>query len=115
MAELATVARPYAEALFRVAKSGDMTAWSNLVSEMAHVGAQADVRALASDPNISNRQRVDILLALIKSDVSKEAKNLIEVLVENHRVPLLPEIGEQFSRIEKRGPGYCKCTDFQRV
>ena len=38
MAELATVARPYAEALFRVAQEGDLTAWSELVSEMAQAG-----------------------------------------------------------------------------
>ena len=35
MAELATIARPYAEALFRVAQTGNLSAWSDLVSEMA--------------------------------------------------------------------------------
>ena len=37
MAELATIARPYAEALFRVAKAGSLAAWSDLVDEMAQV------------------------------------------------------------------------------
>ncbi len=105
MAELATVARPYAEALFRVAKAGNMAVWSGLVSEMAQVGAHPDVRALVSNPNISDRQIVDTLLLLLRSDVSKEAKNLIEVLVENNRVSLLPEIGVQFHALKNADQG----------
>jgi F-type H+-transporting ATPase subunit delta len=105
MAELATIARPYAEALFRVAKSSKMDEWSNLVSEMAQVGAHPDVKALAGNPNISDRQVVDTLLALLKSKISKEAKNLIEVLVENDRVSLLPEIGVQFQALKNADQG----------
>ena len=41
--ELATIARPYAEALFRVAKSGNLAQWSESVSEMAQVAAHPDV------------------------------------------------------------------------
>lgn len=105
MAELATVARPYAEALFRVAKAGNMAAWSDLVSEMAQVGAHPDVRSLVSNPNISDRQIVDTLLLLLKSAISNEAKNLIEVLVENNRVSLLPEIGVQFHALKNADQG----------
>ncbi|MGC5189111.1 F0F1 ATP synthase subunit delta, partial [Escherichia coli] len=47
MAELATIARPYAEALFRVAKAGSLAAWSDLVDEMAQVAAHPEVQALA--------------------------------------------------------------------
>ena len=53
MAELATVARPYAEALFRVAQQGNMAAWSELVSELAQVGANPDVQAFAAYPNVT--------------------------------------------------------------
>ena len=51
MAELATVARPYAEALFRVAKAGNLGAWSELVSEMGQIAAVPDMKAVADDPN----------------------------------------------------------------
>lgn len=47
MAELATVARPYAEALFRVAQAGkessNLAAWSELVSELAQIGSHPEV------------------------------------------------------------------------
>ncbi len=105
MAELATIARPYAEALFRVAKTGNLAAWSELVSEMAHVAAHPDVQALSRNPNVSNKQIVDTLLALLKSPVNAEAKNFINMLVENGRVTLLPEIGTQFHVLKNAQEG----------
>jgi F-type H+-transporting ATPase subunit delta len=96
MAELATIARPYAEALFRVAKAGNLSAWSELVSEMAQVAAHPDVQALSRNPNVTDKQIADTLLALLKSPLNDEAKNLVNMLVENGRVTLLPEIGAQF-------------------
>ena len=67
MAELATIARPYAEALFRVAKSGNIVAWSDLVSEMAAVAALPDVKSFASNPKISDQQVAETFLSLLKS------------------------------------------------
>ena len=80
MAELATVARPYAEALFRVAQEGDLTAWSELVSEMAQAGDHPDVKALAQNPNVSDVQVGDTFTALLKSPVTEHAKNFIQML-----------------------------------
>jgi F-type H+-transporting ATPase subunit delta len=96
MAELATIARPYAEALFRVAKSGNLAAWSDLVSEMAAVAALPDVKSFAANPKLSDRQVADTFLSLLKSNVTAEAKNFVAMLAENGRLPLLPEIGAQF-------------------
>jgi F-type H+-transporting ATPase subunit delta len=96
MAELATVARPYAEALFRVAQNGDMAAWSNLVAELANIGANPDVQAFAQKPNVTQAQLADVIASLVKSPLSPEANNFIAMLAENGRVALLPEIGVQF-------------------
>lgn len=105
MAELATVARPYAEALFRVAKEGDLTAWSELVSEMAQAGDHPDVKALAQNPNVSDVQVGDTFMALLKSPVTAQAKNFIQMLVENGRISLLPEIGAQFHALKNACEG----------
>lgn len=105
MAELATVARPYAEALFRVAKSGNLSAWSELVSEMAQAGSHPDVLAFASNPNVSEGQIVDTLLSILKSPITAEAKNFVSILVENGRVSLLPEIGAQFHALKNAQEG----------
>lgn len=105
MAELATVARPYAEALFRVAQTGDLAAWSTLVSELAQLGAHPDVQAFARNPNVSEAQVVDAFASLIKSPLTAEANNFINMLIENGRVSLLPEIGAQFAVLKNAQEG----------
>jgi len=105
MAENATVARPYAEALFRVAQTGDMAAWSNIVSELAQIGANPDVQAFARNPNVSEAQVADAFASLVKSPLTAEAKNFIGMLIENGRVSLLPEIGAQFTVLKNAQEG----------
>ena len=105
MAELATVARPYAEALFRVAKAGNLPVWSELVSEMAHVAAHPDVQALTRNPNVTDKMIAETFLALLKSPLTDEAKNFVNMLVENGRVSLLPEIGMQFHVLKNAQEG----------
>lgn len=105
MAELATIARPYAEALFRVAKSGNIAAWTDLVSEMAAVAALPDVKSFASNPKLSDKQVSETFLSLLKSNVSPEAKNFVGMLVENGRLALLPEIGAQFHALKNASEG----------
>ncbi|GAB3542639.1 F0F1 ATP synthase subunit delta [Noviherbaspirillum agri] len=105
MAELATIARPYAEALFRVAKSGNLAAWSDLVSEMAAVAALPDVKSFASNPKLTDKQVSETFLSLLKSNVSPEAKNFVGMLVENGRLTLLPEIGNQFHALKNAAEG----------
>jgi F-type H+-transporting ATPase subunit delta len=105
MAELATVARPYAEALFRVAKAGNLSAWSEVVSEMAQAAAHPDVRSLAQNPNVSDQQVADIFARLLKSPVTNEVTNFIAVLIKNDRVTLMPEIGTQFAALKNAFEG----------
>lgn len=105
MAELATIARPYAEALFRVAKNGNLAAWSDLVSEMAAVAALPDVKSFAGNPKIADHEIVDTFLSLLKSNVTPEAKNFVAMLVENGRLTLLPEIGTQFHALKNAQEG----------
>jgi F-type H+-transporting ATPase subunit delta len=105
MAELATVARPYAEALFRVAQTGDMAAWSALVSELAQIGANPDVLVFAQNPNVTQAQLADTIASLVKSPLNAEAKNFIAMLAEMGRVALLPEIGVQFQELKNAQEG----------
>lgn len=109
MAEHATIARPYAEALFRVAKSGNdaakLTAWSSLVVEMALVASNADVKALAHNPKITALQTAEIFLSLLRSPVNDEAKNFVTTLTDYDRLALLPEIAEQFHALVNADAG----------
>ena len=99
MAELATIARPYAEALFRVAEGGDI-AWSTLVQELAQVARLPEVLSVASSEGDAHASS-QLLLAAVKSPLGAgaEAKNFVQMLVDNHRIALLPEIAEQFEAL----------------
>ena len=105
MAELATVARPYAEAVFRVAQTGDMAAWSTLIDELAQIGANADVQDYARNPNVSDAQVAGAFASLLKAPLTAEANNLVKMLIENQRVSLLPEIGAQFAVLKNAQEG----------
>lgn len=105
MAELATIARPYAEALYRVAKSGNLSAWSELVAEMAQAAAHPDVVALAHNPKVSAVQTAEAFLSVLKSPVTAEAKNFVLTLTEYDRLTALPEIAVQFHALQNADAG----------
>ncbi|WGG50430.1 F0F1 ATP synthase subunit delta [Rugamonas sp. DEMB1] len=109
MAENATVARPYAEALFRVAQAGkesfNLAAWSELVSELAQIGSHPEVQAFARNPKASESDVASAILALVKSPLNAEANNFLAMLIENGRISLLPEIGAQFHALKNSVEG----------
>jgi len=105
MAELATIARPYAEALFRVAKAGSLATWSDLVSEMGQVAAHPDLKALAHNPSISHDKLAEVFAAAVKTPLSAEARNFVKTLVDNGRLTLLPQIAEQFHELKNAQEG----------
>src|SRR5438309_254501 len=96
MAEISTVARPYAEALFRVAKTGNLTEWSGLIDEIAAVAANRDMQIVMADPKLSDAQIVGVLTGVLKSKIPAEAQNFLQLLQENGKLSALPEIAIQF-------------------
>lgn len=109
MAENATVARPYAEALFRVAQAGkesfSLAAWAELVSELAQIGTHPEVQAFARNPKVNAGDVVAAITALVKAPLNTEAKNFLVMLVDNGRITLLPEIGAQFQLLKNSVEG----------
>lgn len=107
MAELSTIARPYAEALFATARDDQagLASWSSLVSELANVASLADVREALTDPRLNAARRIDLFTSLIKTPLDDRARNFIEVLVSNNRILLLPQIAEQFELLKHQHEG----------
>lgn len=107
MAELSTVARPYAEALFGVARDdkAGLQAWAGLMDEMAHIASNPEVRAAMSDPRLDDTQRVQAFTGMLKSDLPQTVRNFIELLVQNDRLLLMPEIADQFLALKNRHEG----------
>ncbi len=100
MAELATIARPYAEALFRVALPSRLNAWADVLSQLAQVTAVPEFRALNGDPRVSRAAIRDTILAALKGNIDDEVKNFVATLTDNGRLMLVAEIEEQFRALK---------------
>lgn len=109
MAEIATIARPYAEAVFRVANSVNATinlnAWAALLGETSQVAQLAEVKELVQNPKVPAATVADTFLAVLKSPLNQEAKNFVHTLASNNRLLLLPEITAQFHVLKNAQEG----------
>src|SRR5690625_1667037 len=107
MAELSTIARPYAEALFATARDeqGGLESWSELLSVRAQEASNDDVREALSDPRLNTEQRIDVFTGLVPDTLPEQAANLIRLLIENDRILLLPQISRQFDLLRYQHEG----------
>ena len=107
MAESSTIARPYAEALFGVARSdaAGLAAWVELTAELAQVAAQPDVATVLADPKLSAAQRAELFAGLMRRPLSERARQFVALLAENDRLSLMPEIAHQFAELRDRHEG----------
>lgn len=105
MAEIATIARPYAEAVFKVADGeGKLAEWADVLDRLAAVAENAAIRGLLGDPNVTPDQLYGVL-AGAAGDLPAEAQNLVRVLIENGRVGVLPEVRDLFVALKHEREG----------
>ena len=106
MAEPSTVARPYAEAAFRLASAGNALAkWSGMIGALAQVAEDRRVQAAIADPARSDAQAAGILIAILAGKLDGQAENFVRVLAENKRLELLPEIHLQYEVLKNEREG----------
>jgi F-type H+-transporting ATPase subunit delta len=105
MAEIATLARPYAEAVFRLADDGGrLAAWSGTLARMAQVAAHPDMQACIGNPSLGPDQLYG-LFASLSGELDAEAQSFLRVLVANDRLALLPEIDVMFEVLKNEREG----------
>jgi F-type H+-transporting ATPase subunit delta len=106
MAELATIARPYAEAVFRLAKQGNaLPAWSDALNLIATVYQDPQMQAAMANPKVSSADIERLLLAICGERIDGVARNLIQLLVHNRRLSVLVEIREMFEQLKLEDEG----------
>ncbi len=116
MAELSTIARPYAEALFRIASedtSADaMNSWSSLVGNMGVVASDPDMQRVLSDPRVTGDQVYGVFVGALDSEPKTFAQNFVRTLIDNDRLGAMPEIATQFGLLvdAKQGSAEAKIT-----
>ena len=104
MAELATIARPYAEALFK-ASSSDLAAVSVWVEELALIAGNPQLQQYADSPKTSAAQVFDLIAGIAQSSLNDHARNFLRTVIENGRLAALPEIAAQFRALKNAQGG----------
>ena len=106
MAEPSTIARPYAEAAFKLADAqGKLADWSAALGNLASVAADARVRAAISDPNLPAAKVAGLFISILAGKLSGEAENFVRVLAENGRLDVLAEIRGQYEALKNEREG----------
>jgi F-type H+-transporting ATPase subunit delta len=109
MAEIATIARPYAEALFK-AGGTDPVALAAEVQALADVAADPQLLSFAEDPRVESQQVIDLIGSVVNQPLSDAARNLLAAVVDNGRLPALPEIAAQFHTLVNASSGVSDAT-----
>lgn len=104
--EIVTIARPYAEALYRLAsQKGALAEWSRKLEMASAVAGDAAMLDAISSPKFTRDDVVRLFLDVMGKDFDEEGQNLIRLLVENGRLALLPEITAQFEKLKAEQSG----------
>ncbi len=106
MAEAITVARPYAEAVYKLAVAGDSLAqWSKMLQFAALVAEEDHVKQLIGNPVVSAKQLGELFLEIGRSKFNAEARNLMMLLTENKRIAVLSQISQLFEQLKAQHEG----------
>lgn len=111
MAELATIARPYAEALFQAVAS-DAALASQWLDELAEVAGNVELKQFADNPKVTADQVFDLVSGVVKTALPEAGKNFLRLLIENGRLSVLPEIATQFRALKNARAGTADATVF---
>ncbi|QNP47078.1 F0F1 ATP synthase subunit delta [Diaphorobacter aerolatus] len=108
MAELATIARPYAEALFKACKNiagSDTGVAADWAEKLAAIAANPQMRSLADNPKVTSEQLFGVFTSVAGSDLPEIARNFLRTVIDNGRVTVLPEIAAQFRSLVNNSKG----------
>ena len=109
MAELATIARPYAEALFKAA-GGAAAGLTGQMSVLAAVAGDAQLRQFADNPKVGAAQVFEVVTGAAQAALDPKVSNLLAAVIENGRLNALPEIAAQFTALVNAQSGSSDAT-----
>lgn len=111
MSELNTVARPYAQAAFDMAREGNALAqWSEMIGFAAAVSVDHAMREAIASPGMSSLQQAELFTQVCADRLDSKASNFIRLLAENRRLTVLPEIAVLFNELRADAEGTIEAT-----
>jgi F-type H+-transporting ATPase subunit delta len=109
VAEPITVARPYAEAAFSIAReSGALPVWAEMLKLASNVAADPRMHAALDNPKLSAAEKESLFLSVCGEGLNAEARNFIRVLVESDRIGLLSQIRALFDARKDEADGVAR-------
>jgi len=98
MAELATIARPYADALFK-AQATDLAGTAAWLDTLAAVADNAQLQQFADSPKVTDEQVFQLISEVVQSRdgvvLPEAGKNFLRFVIENGRLSALPDTAAQ--------------------
>jgi len=111
MSDLATVARPYAKAVFELAnKSDDLQRWSDMLAVASEITKDERVQAAIQHPSFSGAELERLYKSIGGERFDNTFLNLVKVLNENRRVAALPALADQYEELRRKAEARIKVT-----
>jgi len=95
MAEFATIARPYAEALFKSCRD-DLAGTQGWLDGLALAGSHDELLQFAANPKARENQVFDLVSSVLGTALPTRAANFLRTVIDNDRLAVLPEVARQF-------------------
>ncbi len=109
MAELATIARPYAEALFKASLS-ELSQTAVWLDELREIAINPQLLAFSDNPKVTATQVFDLIVGVAQATLPEKAKNFLRTVIDNGRLTALPEIATQFRAMKNAQSGSSDAT-----
>ncbi len=107
MTELATLARPYAEAVFARAKETGRTGqWSSMLAFIAVVVRDRELAAIVDNPKVGDKDLIRLLLDICGEQIDAEGANLLKLLLANGRLSIVAQIARLYEEYRAADEGY---------
>jgi F-type H+-transporting ATPase subunit delta len=111
MAELTTIARPYAEAAFALGREGNtLPVWSQMLRLTSAVVADPRVAEALDNPALDAGAKESLLLSICGDTLNADGRGFVRVLIEGERIAVLPQIQAMFETLKDSADGVAKAT-----
>jgi len=109
MAELLTIARPYAEAVFTLAREQNaLPVWAEMLRLAGAVAEDPQMRSALENPKLAKSAKESLFLSVCGDKLNADGRSFIRVLIEAERIELLPEIGRLFGALKDDADGVAR-------
>ena len=111
MAEITTLARPYAVAAYRLAKEkNSLDRWSDMLALLAGVASDAEMRVVIANPKLTASQIEQMFTAICGDKIDSGGVNMVKLLIEHDKLSLLPVISEMYEALKAEDGGVEQAT-----